>query len=82
MISGFFRQVYLNLFSCMRSFNHSTSAHVKKSMHIGAKLLLLEQFERDKNKKTQPRSVSDNSSIPPTWRITFFYELNRLFKVL
>ena len=27
-----------NLFSCMRSFNHSTSAHVKKSMHIGAQL--------------------------------------------
>ena len=25
-----FRQVYLNLFSYMRSFNHSTSAHVKK----------------------------------------------------
>ena len=43
-----FRQVYLNLFSCMRSFNHSTSAHVIKSMHIGAKLLLLEHFERDK----------------------------------
>ena len=32
----------------MRSFNHSTSAHVKKSMHIGAKLLLLEHFERNK----------------------------------
>ena len=41
-------RLYLNLFSCMRSFNHSTSAHVKKSMHIGAKLLLLEHFERDK----------------------------------
>ena len=46
-----FRQVYRNLFSCMRSFNHSTSAHVKKIMHIDANLLLLEHFERDKMTK-------------------------------
>ena len=73
-------QVYLNLFSCMRSFNHSTSAHVKKSMHIGAKLLFLEHFEHDKITKMQPRSVSDNSSIPPTWRITFFFSLTDFSK--
>ena len=29
-IAGIFRQVYLNLFSYMCSFNHSTSANVKK----------------------------------------------------
>ena len=29
--------------------------------------------------KTRPRYVSDNRSIPPTWRITFL-RLNRLFK--
>ena len=28
----------------------------------------------------QPRSVSDNMSIPPTWRITFFYYFSKCSK--
>ena len=32
--------------SCMRSFNHSTSARVKQYIHIDANFLLLEHFEK------------------------------------
>ena len=48
IISGIFGQVYLNFFSRVCSFNHSTSEHVK-IMHIDSNYSLLQHFECDKD---------------------------------